>query len=317
MNRASARKGKESPPGARCGPKGGERRRLLCGDDAVGRVRRSSAPSRRSGSALVERRRMELLTGLEPVTSSLPRKCSTTELQQQGIHPRVPVGRPGLSARRARQGQRPRGGGASSDSQGRGRGRGRAEVERVGGIEPPCAAWKAAVLPLNYTRQWVPPLPQERARPHVWPAPSEAKSGRGSSARQEPQRRPPPGGWIHRRTQSHVSGPRVVPVPSRAASRRRCVADGMVGEAGFEPAKAEPSDLQSDPFDRSGIPPWTRPTAAWAALRSTWTTDETTGPVARSPPAQPSPPRAWARDGSARAMGIALPCHPRIGLRFE
>jgi hypothetical protein len=28
----------------------------------------------------------------------------------------------------------------------------------------------------------------------------------------------------------------------------------MEGE-GFEPSKAEPSDLQSDPFDRSGIPP--------------------------------------------------------------
>lgn len=28
----------------------------------------------------------------------------------------------------------------------------------------------------------------------------------------------------------------------------------MVGE-GFEPSKAKPSDLQSDPFDRSGIPP--------------------------------------------------------------
>ena len=25
--------------------------------------------------------------------------------------------------------------------------------------------------------------------------------------------------------------------------------------AGFEPAKAKPSDLQSDPFDRSGTPP--------------------------------------------------------------
>ena len=29
-----------------------------------------------------------------------------------------------------------------------------------------------------------------------------------------------------------------------------------VGGAGFEPAKAEPSDLQSDPFDRSGNPPY-------------------------------------------------------------
>ena len=25
--------------------------------------------------------------------------------------------------------------------------------ERVRGIEPPCAAWEAAVLPLNYTRE--------------------------------------------------------------------------------------------------------------------------------------------------------------------
>ena len=30
----------------------------------------------------------------------------------------------------------------------------------------------------------------------------------------------------------------------------------QMGEAGFEPAKAEPPDLQSGPFDHSGIPPW-------------------------------------------------------------
>ena len=29
----------------------------------------------------------------------------------------------------------------------------------------------------------------------------------------------------------------------------------VVEGAGFEPAKAEPSDLQSDPFGRSGTPP--------------------------------------------------------------
>ena len=29
----------------------------------------------------------------------------------------------------------------------------------------------------------------------------------------------------------------------------------MVEGEGFEPSKAEPSDLQSDPFDRSGTPP--------------------------------------------------------------
>jgi hypothetical protein len=31
----------------------------------------------------------------------------------------------------------------------------------------------------------------------------------------------------------------------------------VVGE-GFEPSKAVPSDLQSDPFDRSGTPPGKR-----------------------------------------------------------
>ena len=29
----------------------------------------------------------------------------------------------------------------------------------------------------------------------------------------------------------------------------------LVEGGGFEPPKAEPSDLQSDPFDRSGTPP--------------------------------------------------------------
>ncbi len=56
-------------------------------------------------------------------------------------------------------------------------------MERVMGIEPTLSAWKAEVLPLNYTRKFV------------------------------------------------VEG------------------------AGFEPAKAEPSDLQSDPFGHSGTPP--------------------------------------------------------------
>ena len=55
------------------------------------------------------------------------------------------------------------------------------------GIEPTLSAWKAEVLPLNYTR---------------FP----------------------------------------------------CSVFLVEGE-GFEPSKAEPSDLQSDPFDRSGTPP--------------------------------------------------------------
>ena len=63
------------------------------------------------------------------------------------------------------------------------------------GIEPTPSAWKAEVLPLNYTR------------------------------------------LLQRQT--------------RRISIICCLVEG----AGFEPAKAEPSDLQSDPFDRSGTPP--------------------------------------------------------------
>ena len=61
--------------------------------------------------------------------------------------------------------------------------------ERVKGIEPSCTAWKAVVLPLNYTRKY----------------------------------------------------------PSMGFK--------SVEGVGFEPTKAKPSDLQSDPFDRSGNPP--------------------------------------------------------------
>ncbi len=55
------------------------------------------------------------------------------------------------------------------------------------GIEPTLSAWKAEVLPLNYTRTLI-------------------------------------------------------------------LLESLEGE-GFEPSKAEPADLQSAPFDRSGIPP--------------------------------------------------------------
>ena len=45
-------------------------------------------------------------------------------------------------------------------------------------------------------------------------------------------------------------------VAARVADRASVSPDiDSVGGAGFEPAKALPSDLQSDPFDRSGNPP--------------------------------------------------------------
>ena len=65
---------------------------------------------------------LELLMGVEPMTSSLPRTCSTTEPQQlfKTIHP-------GTRGKLTR-------------------------LERVMGIEPTRPAWKAGALPLSYTR---------------------------------------------------------------------------------------------------------------------------------------------------------------------
>jgi hypothetical protein len=79
------------------------------------------------------------------------------------------------------------------------------------GIEPTPSAWKAEVLPLNYTRQ----------------TPCCC-------------------------TETGVS----IPVTTIY----------LVEGGGFEPPKAEPSDLQSDPFDRSGTPPKCKPAIVLQAL---------------------------------------------------
>ena len=77
------------------------------------------------------------------------------------------------------------------------------------GIEPTLSAWKAEVLPLNYTR----PSPFVYRQPPVQPK---------------------------------------VPNPPYS---RTVPASHVVEGGGFEPPKAEPTDLQSAPFDRSGTPP--------------------------------------------------------------
>src|SRR5581483_2999977 len=51
-----------------------------------------------------------------------------------------------------------------------------------------------------------------------------------------------------------VVGPATVRVAKRPLPRV-CSLSRMVEGEGFEPSKAEPADLQSAPFDRSGTPP--------------------------------------------------------------
>jgi hypothetical protein len=80
------------------------------------------------------------------------------------------------------------------------------QLERVMGIEPTSSAWKAVVLPLNYTRM----------------NPNQPAQTLGPFTNQTQKNR------------------------------------NLVEGEGFEPSKAVPSDLQSDPFDRSGTPPGKR-----------------------------------------------------------
>jgi hypothetical protein len=104
-------------------------------------------------------------------------------------------------------------------------------LERVMGIEPTPSAWKAEVLPLNYTREGPKPRIAEQADKRCR---------------------------------------RVITIG--AAALVRCL---MVEGGGFEPPKAEPSDLQSDPFDRSGTPPNRAAQYTWRCLH------ESTAPAPR------------------------------------
>ena len=77
------------------------------------------------------------------------------------------------------------------------------------GIEPTLSAWKAEVLPLNYTR---------------------------------------PSSFVCRQPPIQPKAPNPPYFCTAPASH-------VVEGGGFEPPKAEPTDLQSAPFDRSGTPP--------------------------------------------------------------
>ena len=130
------------------------------------------------------------------------------------------------------------------------------------GIEPTCAAWKAAVLPLNYARKACPrcrKLASLRGAGWVlwagypWAFLQLALCERSSSRCASPS----PGRCSALVFMSHPWALHAVLAGERL---------GVVGREGFEPSKAVPSDLQSDPFGHSGTSPdagarpWTRRT---------------------------------------------------------
>ena len=93
------------------------------------------------------------------------------------------------------------------------------------GIEPTSSAWKAEVLPLNYTRD-------SDLRPQ---RPDFSKTHKALSLKY----------LFLIPDLCHLKS---VPCPLL-----------LVEGGGFEPPKAEPSDLQSDPFGHSGTPPKSKP----------------------------------------------------------
>ena len=126
-------------------------------------------------------------------------------------------------------------------------------VERVKGIEPSSLAWKAMALPLSYTRK-KPEKPANLFAPPTYSLRSKATSS--WSMRLELESGRPPHNRLNRNDQ--------------------------MGGAGFEPAKALPSDLQSDPFDRSGSPPGTvvENPLSREPVRNTAPSTQLTGPLA-------------------------------------
>ena len=205
-------------------PATGDRRfRAFAEEPAPRRARGRVEP----GGQETERPGLELLMGLEPMTSSLPRKCSTTELQQppaRGSRP-DPRGTFALAPRSRRPVVRGQPGGRG--------------VERAMGIEPTRSAWKADVLPLNYAR---------RRGPEWRPGGTRTAPERRRDERAAEQL-----AWMARTRRTVARPPRGPRGRGPGVPMAKC--PEVVGGAGFEPAKALPSDLQSDPFGHSGIPP--------------------------------------------------------------
>ena len=103
------------------------------------------------------------------------------------------------------------------------------------GIEPTSLAWKAKVLPLNYTRNKF----HSGGEEEDYSGPHRLRAWRGVKNHSR--------GFVEPLTGSH-------PPPEMGETKSTLLVEG----GGFEPPKAEPSDLQSDPFGHSGTPPKTQ-----------------------------------------------------------
>jgi hypothetical protein len=105
-------------------------------------------------------------------------------------------------------------------------------AKRVKGIEPSSLAWKAIALPLSYTRSLNQFLHHFAWNNVASTSLFEKRCSKNFAANKCP-------------TKDLLTVLVCHPTEEQM----------QLGGAGFEPAKAEPPDLQSGPFDRSGNPP--------------------------------------------------------------
>ena len=118
---------------------------------------------------------------------------------------------------------------------------GRLGLERVHGIEPRSSAWKAAALPLCYTRSEARQLAILAA-----PIKSFVQSIVGASQR---------GGYPGFRLRSCIARLDLIyRIQSFAAANHQAMVEGT----GFEPVYAKRPDLQSGGFNHSPTPPGCR-----------------------------------------------------------
>ena len=116
------------------------------------------------------------------------------------------------------------------------------------GIEPTYSAWKAEVLPLNYTR-----INHNSAN-----EPSSTRQG--TRVLQQPGKQPTYCPASYRQTlrlfgQVTLSDQQIATSNFTQPHSCEATSNFLVEGGGFEPPKVEPADLQSAPFGRSGTPP--------------------------------------------------------------
>ena len=129
------------------------------------------------------------------------------------------------------------------------------DLERVAGIEPASSAWKAEVLPLNYTRYSLFSI--------VGPVAGGASSGgggwiiRGFASHPPGRRRWRRSGRPCRSVDPRGSNPPGSPLSLSFLPHRTALAEAASSGGGgwIRTTEAFASDLQSDPFGHSGTPP--------------------------------------------------------------